>query len=103
MARSEKSVDLRLTLRSPQIAYLEYLSERDIAPVSDILRKVIAGAMQRATILDVPAFAKKYVRHLCLEPEHIAFLDRLALIRGIDRSEVARQLIDEERSMDFTL
>ncbi len=102
VSEKQKLTDLRLALRTPQVDYLDYLSERDSVGLSEALRKVIASAMQRATS-EISRPSRKLSRHVCLPQEQIGFIDQLSKSWGVDRSDVTRRLIDEERSMDLTL
>lgn len=88
-----------LTLRTQQIVYLEYLSERDDSPLSHALGKIIDKAML-VIVLEQGRPTRKVRKHFSMSPAHVAFIDRLSVKWGIPRSDVARRLIDEALAKD---
>lgn len=95
-------IDVDLTLRTQQVHYLEYVSERDDVPLSRALASIIARKMESQR-LDGPRPAKKERKHFNILVVHLAFVDRLCITLGLPRSEVVRRLIDEALTRDQTI
>lgn len=95
--RPKNSVDVRL--RSREVAYLEYLAERDEISVSKAFGLVVERHAQSAETL--PRRPIRKVRsHFWMKPEHLVILDRLAVKWGVFRSDVARRLIGQALAED---
>jgi hypothetical protein len=84
-------------LRTPQASYLRYVADRDDITISRALAQIIA---EHAGALPHPRRpVQKFVQHLNLPVDHLMLLTRLASELGVDRSEVARRLIDRARGV----
>lgn len=85
-------------LRSPQLAYLRRISEREGVSLSQALGSIIETQAEVAS--DQSSSSRKARTTLTLEPAQLALLDRLALKLGLSRSDVARRLIDHAQAND---
>jgi hypothetical protein len=95
-------VRVNLYLRSRQIQYLEYLAERHECALSHAVGRIVGRARQ-TTDLEVGRPAQKECRHFSLDQTHIGFIDLLAAKWGVNRSEVARRLIDDALARDQSI
>lgn len=97
-----RAIAVDLTLRTQQVEYLEYLSDRDESSLSYAMAKIIAKA-KLVIVLEQGRPAQKIRKHLTLSEAHVGFIDRLAVTWGIPRNDVARRLIDAALATDKKL
>lgn len=92
---------IRLTLRTNHLTYLEYIADRDRSTVHDAMNKVIDGfSGANDTTAQRP---KKACVDVVLKIEMLDILDRLSAQNGLERSDMARRLIDETQARDQTI
>ena len=99
---AQKSVRIDFTLRSRQVQYLEYLSERDGEPFSHALAKIITWALQNLMV-DAPGRTEKVRKHVMIPEECLDFVDILSSRWGLPRSDVVRRLVDDAMARDTTI
>lgn len=92
---------IRLTLRTSHLTYLEYVADRDRVTVHDALNKVIEGFTGANDIAEQRP--KKACVNVVLKTEMLDILDRLSAQNGLERSDMARRIIDDTQSRDTTL
>lgn len=94
-SRPKRTADIDLTLRTPQVEYLQYLANWGDASLSDVFGSIL----ERHALTVDPArikAAKRERKHFAIHPDHAAAIDRLTVQWGVSKSEVARRLIDME-------
>ena len=78
-------------IRTHQHRWLRGIAEREEVSIS----RVFGALIERFTPPDPPRPPPKECRaHVVILPHHLAILDRLAIEAGVNRSEMARRLID---------
>ena len=82
-----------LRLRTPQIGYLEHQARWDGISLSQAFASIL-DRYAPAHISSIPATGGSERRHLTIDPDHAAVLADLSVKWGMERSEVARRLID---------
>lgn len=114
-ARSpQRKIMIKLHLRTPQLEFLNLLvaDEMDRDPeydtrgiLSKSMRDIIARAIERDGAKverpDIPS--QKTCHCFFLERSHLEYIDGLAVKLGVQRSEIARRLIDRERTTHIQL
>jgi hypothetical protein len=93
---------IQLTLRTGQLTYLEYLAERSRITVHHALDLLL---LERRKIdsLEAGIPPRKERIDVWLSTEALSFLDQAAVRFGLERSDIARRLIDETQSRDTTI
>lgn len=83
---------ITLHLRTRQSRFLGEVARQKQVSLSKAFSEVLAGYAEpeSASRRDY-----KHRTHLVVEPANLAMLDRLALSWGLNRSDVARRIIDE--------
>ncbi len=92
---------IHFTLRTRQIQYLEYISERDDALMSQSLRKVIERSIENIYV-DPPIQTCKVRKNFSLPAKCVEFVNLLAQRWGLPQSDVVRRLIDDAAARDLT-
>jgi hypothetical protein len=93
---------IQLTLRTGHVTYLEYLAERGKMTIHDAIEGLL---IQQAPTVCAQSFPppRKELIHVWLSFEALAVLDKKAIQAGLERSDIARRLIDETQSHDPTI
>lgn len=86
-----------LKLRADRVRFLEYLADRDGTSVSRALGTVIDFYAPVPTGSAVVDSRERERKHVWIDQDHLAVIDRLAVEWGILRSDVVARLIDEGR------
>lgn len=97
-----KFEDAVFDLRTRQLQYLQYLSERDDTPLSHSLSRVIEQAKERIFV-DPHIQAKKERKHFSLPASCVAYVTLLASRWGTTKNEVVRRLVDDAAARDLTV
>lgn len=95
---SRASVDLRL--RTQQALYLRRAAERDDVTLSDVFANIVERYAEIAR--HAPRSPRKDRCHVSISPEHLTILNKLSVMWGLSRSDVARRLIDGAVASDRT-
>jgi hypothetical protein len=89
---------IQLTLRTNQVTYLEYLCERGRITIHQAFEQVIGAHRSDETQANRPP--RKERVDVWLSNDSLNFLDLLAARAGLERSDMARRLIDETQAAD---
>lgn len=84
-------------LDSQHAAYIDHVVMRDEISQSSVVARVISD---NAGVLPPSGSSQKEVRHLTIDPDHLAQLNCLVVALGMDRSEIMRRLIDKAMTED---
>ena len=87
-------IDVILLIEEAQ--FLERFAERHEISLKEAFGMIIEAHAEGAMPARRTSF--KVRKTLLIDPQHLGLLDRLALRRGVDRSEACRRLIDQEMS-----
>lgn len=80
-------------LRTPHMRYLRTVAERESMTLSGVFATIIA--YHGDVMMQSPLRVEKVPLHVFMTSDQLAILDRLAVLWGVKRSEVARRLIDQ--------
>lgn len=94
-ARPKRTADIDLTLRTPQVEYLEYLARWGDASLSHVFGSILERHVLTTNLVTVRV-ARLERKHFAINPDHAAALSRLTVQWGVSKSEAARRLIDME-------
>lgn len=93
---------IQLTLRTGQLTYLEYLAEQSRITIHDALNILLMAQHKIETAAaNIPP--RKERINVWLSPEALLLLDQSAVRSGLERSDIARRLIDDTQSRDTTI
>lgn len=87
-------------MRSQQSYYLEQIARRDETKLSHVFGAIVE---RYATVvfLTPSRTPRKARRNFWLQPEPLALLGQLVAQQGLDKSEIARRLIDAAMADEF--
>lgn len=96
-----KCQDADILLRDHHVEFLTFLAEESGSTVSVALSKILARTV--ASPKKSPSKPSKSVRkHLVFIPAQLAMIDRMAVLFGVQRSDIVRRLIDEAIALQPT-
>ena len=89
---------LDVVLRTHQHTWLRGVADRQDTSISRVFGTLIESRPAPMRSRSPP---KESRAHVVILPHHLAMLDRLAIEAGVNRSEMARRLIDEALTQDW--
>lgn len=100
VVRKDARVTVDLLLRTHHSNYLFYLADRESIGLSHAVEAIIDDAVKAIVWPPNPAPGKKVRANLSLGASRVLFIDRVAVLWGLNRSQVVMRLIEMAKARD---